>query len=378
MGCMMATDDFANKLAKLTYRQLEILQHICNGLDYQTIADELFLAVGTVKTHMGNIYKKLELYNLPVEQRRKLLFQDLCPALENIKIRSVSTVDDEPETVPDRIMKMVEEDERSIVPYYPGPLVQRPENIHVIDVQSAPPPRRGCRNMLIGILIGIVFALIAGFLLWRILIVIGQLTVTPVVSVEVKPTTTPEPELPTSSPIVTEIVLIVTATPKPGTPTLAPMTPAIIPPTDTPEPTIPLYTPTETVLEVGESLRRGNNLLTLVEVYFRPFDGYECTLGLSFNFENTASSPVIFTLRNNQFSLEDNLGNRWGTTGVSSVYDCQISTKPINNVLQPREVYNMWVGFYGDAANPLVDYVIVTIHDLLDFDGAKWRVPINN
>ena len=41
-------------------REIEVLRLIDSGMSNQRIADELFVALGTVKTHINNIYGKLE------------------------------------------------------------------------------------------------------------------------------------------------------------------------------------------------------------------------------------------------------------------------------------------------------------------------------
>ena len=43
----------------LSERELEIVRLVATGRSNQQIADELILAVGTVKTHIHNIYGKL-------------------------------------------------------------------------------------------------------------------------------------------------------------------------------------------------------------------------------------------------------------------------------------------------------------------------------
>lgn len=48
-----------NSVSPLSEREQEILKHLCEGLNYKTIADQLFLSAHTVKTHIKNIYKKL-------------------------------------------------------------------------------------------------------------------------------------------------------------------------------------------------------------------------------------------------------------------------------------------------------------------------------
>ena len=45
---------------QLNKREYEILQLIAQGRTNQQIADELFLALPTVKTHVSNLYSKLE------------------------------------------------------------------------------------------------------------------------------------------------------------------------------------------------------------------------------------------------------------------------------------------------------------------------------
>lgn len=43
----------------LTERENEVLQHLCRGKNYQTIAEELFVSGHTVRAHIKNIYSKL-------------------------------------------------------------------------------------------------------------------------------------------------------------------------------------------------------------------------------------------------------------------------------------------------------------------------------
>jgi len=44
----------------LTNREREVLQKMCEGLGYKMIAEELFVDINTVKFHIRNIYRKLE------------------------------------------------------------------------------------------------------------------------------------------------------------------------------------------------------------------------------------------------------------------------------------------------------------------------------
>lgn len=48
---------------KLTVREVEVLEQLSKGLSYNLIADNLILSVGTVRKHIENIYKKLQVHN---------------------------------------------------------------------------------------------------------------------------------------------------------------------------------------------------------------------------------------------------------------------------------------------------------------------------
>lgn len=48
---------------KLTNRETEVLEHLSKGLNYVQIAENLILSTGTVRKHIENIYKKLQVHN---------------------------------------------------------------------------------------------------------------------------------------------------------------------------------------------------------------------------------------------------------------------------------------------------------------------------
>lgn len=48
---------------KLTSREIEVLEQLSKGLNYNVIADNLFLSPSTVRKHIENIYNKLQVHN---------------------------------------------------------------------------------------------------------------------------------------------------------------------------------------------------------------------------------------------------------------------------------------------------------------------------
>jgi len=73
----------------LTLREQEILRLIAAGLDNQTLADKLFISPNTVKTHISNIYKKIEVTNrvqaiLWFSENSGLLLSPMYAAMGNL------------------------------------------------------------------------------------------------------------------------------------------------------------------------------------------------------------------------------------------------------------------------------------------------------
>lgn len=48
---------------ELTKRESEVLTELCNGSSYKMIADKLFISEETVRKHLKNIYRKLEVHS---------------------------------------------------------------------------------------------------------------------------------------------------------------------------------------------------------------------------------------------------------------------------------------------------------------------------
>lgn len=62
-----------NENIKLSKREKEVLEQLSKGLGYQIIAEKLFVSPSTIRKHIENIYKKLQVHNKieAVEKARK-------------------------------------------------------------------------------------------------------------------------------------------------------------------------------------------------------------------------------------------------------------------------------------------------------------------
>ena len=58
--CSINTVSKKSLLKKLSPREREILPLLADGLRYKEIADELNISIETIRTHIRNIYQKLE------------------------------------------------------------------------------------------------------------------------------------------------------------------------------------------------------------------------------------------------------------------------------------------------------------------------------
>lgn len=57
------TEDEAIEKVKLTKRETDVLLHLSKGLNYNEIAENLFVSSGTIRKHIENIYRKLQVHN---------------------------------------------------------------------------------------------------------------------------------------------------------------------------------------------------------------------------------------------------------------------------------------------------------------------------
>ena len=61
----MVVGSFKNfEATSLTDREREVLEQLCKGKSYKMVADALFISHDTVRHHIKNIYKKLQVHSV--------------------------------------------------------------------------------------------------------------------------------------------------------------------------------------------------------------------------------------------------------------------------------------------------------------------------
>jgi DNA-binding NarL/FixJ family response regulator len=66
----------SSETIELTKREIEILEQLKEGLSYERIAENLFISYGTVRKHIENVYRKLQVHN-KVEAVQKAIREKL-------------------------------------------------------------------------------------------------------------------------------------------------------------------------------------------------------------------------------------------------------------------------------------------------------------
>lgn len=166
------------------------------------------------------------------------------------------------------------------------------------------------------------------------------------------------------------------------------LTPAVI--TATLEPTIPTSVNTlpDSILDVGQSWRQDELLLTLNEVNYNPnFPESECDISFSFYIESIASSNVVnVSVSQSQFQAKDNLDRLLQRAGFSQMSVCPAAhiVEPFSGIVEPgrrfpSSGFDYWqVGYTVNLTDIAIDYIIVTVNGLYRFENAKWKIPISN
>ena len=73
------------RLLGLTEREAEVLKYLCEGFNYKAVAKTLFISESTVKTHINNVFTKLQ-----VNDRTQAVLYALKHDLEGLMKATIS------------------------------------------------------------------------------------------------------------------------------------------------------------------------------------------------------------------------------------------------------------------------------------------------
>ena len=133
------SDEDLQKLAKLSKREREVLWLVCEGNSYEEISKKLFISVPTVKANMGRVYVKLGLDQMNKAERVRSIHQIFCPLMRGVELPPEAPESPTPVPIPAHISLMVDEDERSIIPFRPNPS-------DIIQIRIPPPASERARR----------------------------------------------------------------------------------------------------------------------------------------------------------------------------------------------------------------------------------------
>jgi len=376
---MMFPNDPLEGLSQLTERQREVLSLFCAGLVYRDIAEKLVVAEATVKSNMGTIDEKLGLDSLPSNQRRKVIYEVCCPALSEAAPAPIGGRS-EPEAVPDSVAKMVEEDERAIVPWQPAPLVAPPEPIEV-----RPRSVRAIRLrwMVFGMILGVILISVFFYAFGDLIFPVPEVSLPEpevMVTVVEKPVEVPV-EVTVEVPVEVERTVVVTAEPGPTSPpqiveiviTATPLPT----PDPTPIPTEPVNTPPDAILEVGEWWKHEGVWLKTSEVEF----GSSSYIEIRIELWNKTGNDLIFEWSpTGNFALIDNTDHRYAFEWYS-----QSQTGVNTTVIPAGELMQLHHVHYGSPAVTFDDAhffdanvtdLYFNINDLSRVPNARWHISV--
>jgi len=166
------------------------------------------------------------------------------------------------------------------------------------------------------------------------------------------------------------------------------LTPVVVTATSEPMVSSSANTPPDSILEVGQGWRQDDLLLTLSAVNYNPdFPESECDISFGFYIESVAVSNVInISVSPSQFQAVDNLNRSLPKAGFTQEMYCPPAHRvdPFSGIVEPgnrfpASGYDTWqAGFTVNLTDTALDYIIVTVNGLYQFNNAKWKIPIYN
>jgi regulatory LuxR family protein len=393
----MNIDDSVRKFISLSKRQKEVLRRVCKGMPYKKIAMELFIAKSTVKAHMAQIYTKLDLIDLPRDERIYQIRSIYCPLLKQEEAKKGIIVvepeidDEEQEEEEDEIDEVISPEMNAIIIYDEKALTTLEGGSESMqsDIQYQKPKKK--KKSIVFRIFGTLVILTAlglmvtgGYVAYKVFIcgeTPGWLVKEPQPAPEgvaVEPVV-PAPEVEVQEAPQVEIgevekpaIEIVAAEPIP-VPTAVPVQPTaeivIVP---TVAPTVEVLVQKE-YYDVGEWAKEGNVSVRLKEYNIRQDHAME----LYIEVWNKSSKDVLFSWSPNVcFTLTDNTGN------IYEIWDPYDYSALDNEVVEASQVQvirykgqNAAAAYVNDPMfNSEVTELYLIIQEFSVFRNVKFKI----
>ena len=173
----MVDRDALEKFKLLSAKEIEILKLVCEGFTYKEINKKTFISESSIKNHMGRVYLKFGIDQLPRRARAFALGNVYCEALREFETSSKgndknkqlrkSEQEAEPEPVSKKLLKIVEEDDGGPKVVYEGEVIVVDPDEGLIDDRGLiddPLFRRKMNPFMMGFLIiAIISILFTGY-----------------------------------------------------------------------------------------------------------------------------------------------------------------------------------------------------------------------
>jgi hypothetical protein len=372
-----------DRFQSLTKREKEVLQLVCQHNSYQKIADELFIGKTTVKTHMHNIYIKLELEDLARDDRIMQIHNVYCPLfleVEEPKKRSKrahigsgkpkptlpsegkqtenqpknaqiipNEAEPEPEPITTEEEAVIDGDEMALITYKPITITAGgKKNV------DKPKKKHGCFKYIFGFILGVAFMI--G--LWQGWLCIKDNSTVQSIIALINPDFIPQSEIEDKE--------------SPNTQPVAEPTSLPIEQGETEPQTTAAQIQTVDYGDVTEL----NDWYKEDDVWLRMFDYQVVNDMIEFRFEiwNKSGQDLYFSWSpEGNFSMVDNQGNRYEVWNSHS-YDEQIGSEErleLNNMGPQTLEYHNEPMFAPDVTD-----LYITVEYLSRIDKAVFHLPV--
>jgi DNA-binding CsgD family transcriptional regulator len=415
---MINAADIERKLRAITRRQCQILFFVFQGLDYIEIGQRLGFSDKTIQGDMSKLYKEFGLTGKGLQEKRKILNEEIRPVYERIVRDPAADCMARPlETAPVQAdekatAEVIRDAQRGLIPlqrslvYVPPPdsrggraanearrgggpgIVRQPVEI----IAPTPPPTQVIPPWLIGsvvvlgVLLCIAIALIAVLLQGRspglppdqeaaleTAVALAHQTPAIIRQTVIVPQT-----------VVVPATVVVVATAVPGIPITGPSPtdavsnePTAIPPPPTAQNV--QDPPPGSIIPAGQGYSRGGVTLTLR----KQIDSSDSAFGFHLLFENQSGEQVVILWKNSFIHVRDDKGTSYSQSTqdqpgwnknkqftIENGYTFELST------ICSNPTFPGCLDSFQGTIDPSVKYLIFTVDQMAGMSNMNWRYDL--